>query len=211
MKPTHQLIIAFSFFAIIGGASAETTTRREVGSGVDDECADIITSGYDGDKFVYTRTLEDAEKCEVAVKRKKQPRSAMRLGDHYSEYDPRRAVKVWESTPVKTCGTAASLGMAYYNGDGTIKNYKLAAKWYELASYNGCGVGYAQNNLGIMYDNGEGVPKDQIRAYALFLLATNNGSATAKTNAIRMERVLTTDQQILGQELARKLSAQNRQ
>jgi transposase InsO family protein len=51
----------------------------------------------------------------------------------------------------------------YANGDGVLKDYNEAAKWYRVAADQGSS--FAQSTLGITYDGGLGVPQDYIQAH----------------------------------------------
>lgn len=183
--------------------------ERVVGERVDDACATIVTRTFDGSKWKYHFELESVEECEAAVKKSRNPVSAMELGMQYAKWGLHNdAVRVWQSTDAKTCGTANLLGDAFYNGDGVIKNFRLAAQHYRLAGFNGCNQSSALNNLGLMYENGQGVEKDVVMAYALFLVAAQNGERVSRRNAERVERILTVHQQDRGQQLAVGLAKQ---
>ena len=51
----------------------------------------------------------------------------------------------------------------FEKGQGVAKNYKEAAKWYQLSAEQGFKDG--QTNLGLMYEKGNGVLQDIIRSY----------------------------------------------
>jgi TPR repeat protein len=66
------------------------------------------------------------------------------------------------------------------NGQGVVKEYAEAVKWYRLAAQQG--NEFAQYNLGVMYANGQGVVKDYAEATKLFRLAAQQGHKTAQYN-----------------------------
>ena len=68
-----------------------------------------------------------------------------------------------------------NLGVKYDNGEGVIKDDKVAVEWYTKAAMQG--DAYAQYNLGVMYFNGEGsLRKDNSLAYMWFHLLLINGN-----------------------------------
>ena len=70
------------------------------------------------------------------------------------------------------------LGSMYSEGQGVIKDYKEAAKWYRLAA--GQGNANSQFSLGFMYSNGQGVIRDLVLAHIWYNLAASNGSERGK-------------------------------
>ena len=72
------------------------------------------------------------------------------------------------------------LGWMYRNGEGVIKNYREAVKWYRLAAEQG--LAKAQSNLALMYDNGYGVPENDREAVKWYKLAAEQGLAKAQYN-----------------------------
>ena len=63
----------------------------------------------------------------------------------------------------------------YYSGEGVVKNYKEAFKWYKKAAMQGYAP--AQHNLGAMYDKGKGVAKNYKEALTWFKKAAAQGYA----------------------------------
>ncbi len=78
-----------------------------------------------------------------------------------------------------------NLGTLFYYGDGVAKNYKIAADWYQKATYQGhTKAAYA---LGMMYLHGVGVEQDGKRAVELFYIASQNGLSEAKATLEQMK------------------------
>ena len=70
------------------------------------------------------------------------------------------------------------VGIHYYLGLGTDKDYPEAIKWFEPAALNGHAD--AMRNLGIMYMRGLGVEQDWSMAYAWLYHAVQNGHEHAE-------------------------------
>jgi TPR repeat protein len=73
-----------------------------------------------------------------------------------------------------------NLGVMYHNGEGVIKNYKVAKEWYMKAANQGDAE--AQHNLGYMYSNGEGVVEDYKVAKEWYTKAAIQGHAPSQYN-----------------------------
>ena len=69
------------------------------------------------------------------------------------------------------------LGIHYYMGLGTKKDWNKAKFWFEKAAKNG--YPDAQYNLGLMYQNGQGVERNLIKAYIWFYAAHKQGHKNA--------------------------------
>ena len=63
-------------------------------------------------------------------------------------------------------------------GEGTVKNPKLAAKYYQMAA--DAGNARAHWHLGLCYQNGIGVPKNMLTAQRMFLHAADDGFMEAE-------------------------------
>lgn len=88
----------------------------------------------------------------------------------YHRGDPAVAFKIWE--PLAQRGHPAaqySLGVLYQQGEGVLRDLRLAAHWYRRAAQRGDPD--AQLNLGLLYARGEGVRQDYVEAYKWFSLA----------------------------------------
>jgi len=72
------------------------------------------------------------------------------------------------------------LGIAYYQGQGTIQDYKEAIKWYTKAAEQGNGL--AQFNLGLMYAQGKGTIQDYKEALKWYTKAAEQGNTLAQRN-----------------------------
>lgn len=86
--------------------------------------------------------------------------------DAYARGDYATALQEWQ--PLAEAGNLAAqfnLGLMHYNGEGGLKNYGEAAKWFELAAEQGDAA--AQINLGVMAYN----EKDYAQAHFWFALA----------------------------------------
>ena len=85
-----------------------------------------------------------------------------------------------------------NLGVLYYDGIGTERNYKEALKWFRMAADQGDAD--AQNNLGIMYYHGHGVGKNYSQAFHWYSLAAEQGHVAAQYNiGIMYEQGIGTD------------------
>ncbi|MEZ8372157.1 tetratricopeptide repeat protein [Vibrio splendidus] len=73
-----------------------------------------------------------------------------------------------------------NLGIMYANGNGVLKDFKEAGKWYRKAAEQG--YANAQHKLGIMYANGYSVLKDFKEAEKWFRKAAEQGHAQAQYN-----------------------------
>ncbi len=70
------------------------------------------------------------------------------------------------------------LGLAYYNGDGVLKDYKEAFKWYKKAAEQG--DVNAQYGVGACYYLGQGVLKDYKEAVIWYKKAANQDNKYAQ-------------------------------
>jgi hypothetical protein len=95
-----------------------------------------------------------------------------------------------------------SLGGCYFGGDGVVKDYVEAAKWFRRAAEQGYGI--SQYNLGVCYDNGFGVQKDFVQAYKWYNLAAAQSTKAAITNLASLERQMTPIQIADAQRLSRE-------
>lgn len=77
------------------------------------------------------------------------------------------------------------LGIQYYLGLGTQRNFKKAKEWFEKSAKQGDAD--AQYNLGAMYENGEYVEKDYTSAAMWYSLAIEQGNGRAEK---RMQSIL---------------------
>lgn len=86
------------------------------------------------------------------------------------------------------------------DGNGALKNYAEAMKWFRLAADQGLAL--AQFNLGLMYANGLG-PQDYVQAHTWLSLSAAQGTQDAPKNREIVERHMTTAQIAEARELAR--------
>ncbi len=73
-----------------------------------------------------------------------------------------------------------NLGVFYYYGVGTEKNWVEAVKWYRKAAQ--AGIALAQFNLGCCCLYGNGVEKDEVEAVKWIRKAAEQGVAEAQVN-----------------------------
>jgi len=88
----------------------------------------------------------------------------------YHRGEPVTAFEIWK--PLADRGHVAaqySLGMLYQQGEGVLRDLRMAAHWYRKAAERGDPD--AQLNLGLLYAQGDGVRQDFIEAYKWFSLA----------------------------------------
>ena len=90
----------------------------------------------------------------------------------------------------------------YDLGQGVPKDYKIAAKWYKLASEQG--HANAQAALGQMHQKGEGVPKNLIRAYMWISIAVSAGVKYADEAKDILVKDLSSSEITTAQKLARE-------
>ena len=72
------------------------------------------------------------------------------------------------------------LGLCTIEGDGVLKDFSEALKWYRLSAEQGDAI--AQYNLGVMYERGDGVLKDFSEALKWYRLSAEQGYASAQYN-----------------------------
>ena len=80
-------------------------------------------------------------------------------------------------------GNAAAqyeLGMRYLEGRGELRDFKLAASWFEKAANQG--LAPAQYRIGAFYEKGMGVARDLARAKSYYERATKSGNPRAMHN-----------------------------
>ena len=70
-----------------------------------------------------------------------------------------------------------SVGLLFDQGLNVIPDYKLAVKWFTLASKQG--HIFAQSNLGWKYHKGQGVAKDNVHAFKWWSIAASKGHKNA--------------------------------
>lgn len=95
-----------------------------------------------------------------------------------------------------------SLGVLYYIGAGTSRDYAKALHWFELAAL--AGHARAQRNLGSMFRQGLGTPKDDFRAFGWYDAAHHAGDPNALDYMKWVALVVGANQQALGRRLIEK-------
>lgn len=73
-----------------------------------------------------------------------------------------------------------NLGVCYFNGTGTNKDFLVSAKWYLKAAEQG--IAQAQYNIGYCYEFGLGVPQNFQKAVFWYQLAAEQNHADAQNN-----------------------------
>jgi TPR repeat protein len=96
------------------------------------------------------------------------------------------------------------LGIQYYLGLGTKRNYRQAKEWFEKSAKQGFVDG--QYNLGVMYENGEYVEQNYTTAAMWYSLAIDLGNehARKRMQAILDEHKLFPNQYNRAKELAKQ-------
>ena len=84
------------------------------------------------------------------------------------------------------------LGLRFYRGTWVRGDKTEAAKWFRKAAEQG--YLKAQFNLGLCYVKGEGVVADVVEAYKWFYLAGLAGDQPARTEYLKLAKVMTTEQ-----------------
>ncbi len=72
------------------------------------------------------------------------------------------------------------LGEAFFQGNGTLKNFSEAIHWYSLSAEHGDSE--AQNTLGYLYFMGRGVERNEEKGAEYFLQAAKNNFPQAQFN-----------------------------
>ncbi|MGH7865082.1 MAG: tetratricopeptide repeat protein [Candidatus Binataceae bacterium] len=100
-----------------------------------------------------------------------------------------------------------ALGVLYYIGAGTPRDYAKAIHWFERAAL--AGHPQAQRHLGSMFRQGLGTPKDDFRAFGWYDAAYRSGDPNARAYMKWCALVVGANQQALGRRLiAKDLKAQ---
>jgi TPR repeat protein len=124
--------------------------------------------------------------------------------------DDAEAVKWYRNAAERGVAEAqANLGYMYSSGRGLPKDRHEAIKWYRKAAKQGHAA--AQNSLGIMYARGEGAPKDNFLAYMWFFLAAELSDNEARKNRDLMVPLLTREQVVKAERMAREWMAEQQQ
>lgn len=127
----------------------------------------------------------------TACGQSEDPKLVFKKGNYEEAFD------LWK--PRASNGDAEAqnyLGVHYYLGLGTGKNFKEAVKWFDMAAKSG--YPDAQRNLADMYHYGRGVPQDYYKAYIWYFAASQQGHENAKLSLenITGDNKLTPNQQM---------------
>ncbi len=123
----------------------------------------------------------------------------------FNQGDYVKSLPLWRAQANKGDAQAQNyVGIHYYLGLGTGRNYKKAKEWFEKSAIQGNAD--AQYNFGVMYENGEFVKQDYTTAYMWFYLANENGNshASGRMKGLAEEHKLFPNQMRHAAELSRK-------
>lgn len=113
--------------------------------------------------------------CFTAAMADEKPEDWLRRGDE--QYDAGRHKEALEMyLRAAGAGNAEAqfkAGYAFYNGEGTDRDYASAAMWFKRAARGG--FAKAEYNLAYCYMNGRGVPRDYDKAEALLKQSAEKG------------------------------------
>jgi TPR repeat protein len=101
------------------------------------------------------------------------------------------------------------LGVMYYTAHGVQRDYAEAVKWWRLAAEQGHAK--AQFNLGSKYRIGRGVPQDDVLAHMWFNIAAALGDEAAEYGRDFEAMLMTPDQIVEAQRMAREWMAKHQQ
>ena len=85
-----------------------------------------------------------------------------------------------DATKQPPAGVEYNLALRYYKGDGVVKDYAEAVKWFRKAAEQNNAD--AQCYLGDCYDNGQGVVKDYVEAVKWYRKAAEQNNVSAQYN-----------------------------
>jgi uncharacterized protein len=140
--------------------------------------------------------------CVAACSKPTDPTSALRRGELEAAFTLTRQLA--ESGEV---AAQNRLGVLYYLGSGTQRDYAQALAWFERAAL--AGDASAQRHLGSMFRQGLGTPKDDFRAFGWYDAAFHNGDPRARDYMKWVALVVGANQQALGRRIvAADLKAQ---
>ncbi len=94
------------------------------------------------------------------------------------------------------------LGQMFQQGNDKTRDYKQAAKWYELSAKHG--YRRAQHRLGAMYARGRGVARNYIKAYAWCQVSASQHSRRAFLKLKKIEPNMSVEQVLYAKKLTRK-------
>jgi len=126
------------------------------------------------EKRVEERRL--AKEREAEQRRKEDATRQFINACNYKQYDT--AVKLLASVNRDDANVQCCLGTMYYNGNGVLKSYTEAFKWYEKSAKQGNAV--AQLKLANMYAQAQGVKRNTDLAIHWYTLSATLGNAEAQ-------------------------------
>jgi serine/threonine protein kinase len=98
-----------------------------------------------------------------------------------------------------------NVGVAYYNGSGTARDYVEALTWFKEAAE--MGLADSRYNLGLMYKNGHGMHRDLVQAYFWLYLAAQQGDNDALAMCKSVAASMSSDQCTTAEVMIREYSA----
>ena len=97
-------------------------------------------------------------------------------------------IKDLEKKAKKDAALSFRLGVAYFNGDETERDYKKAFYWMDKAASGGYGDSNCRYYLGRMYEKGLGVKNDYVKARKYYDSASRAGNVKAKVKLADLYR-----------------------
>jgi uncharacterized protein len=147
------------------------------------------------------------------IAREGHPAAQFRLGDMYAQgqgvdEDPDQAMEWFKLSAGQGYALAQNaLGDIYAAGKTVPRDVVAAESWYRRAAVQG--EAKSQYSIGVMHAIGVGLPRNMFLAYMWFELSAALGDVNGAAARERMEFVMTDDELVRGQELARKCLASN--
>ncbi|MDA9043106.1 sel1 repeat family protein [Pseudomonadales bacterium] len=154
------------------------------------------------------RDPKEAERWLLASAKQGNSAAQVDLGGMYYYGDGvaknlKKAVTWYRKSAVQGNAEAQQMmGFMYDQGYGVLQDDKEAIRWFRMSAEQG--NIYAQNSLGTMYGAGEGVRVDRIYAHMWYNIAARDGHPALSDNRRNIEKLMTRDQIIQAQELAKE-------
>jgi TPR repeat protein len=107
-------------------------------------------------------------------------RFAMAEYYHHTKYDYKKAMSLYVELAEEQFGQAINaIGFMYLRGQGVVRDYKMAVKYFKMSKY-----GY--NNLGYMYQEGFGVKANMDTAIKYYKLAIEDKNLNGIDNLVQV-------------------------
>ncbi|MCD9544329.1 tetratricopeptide repeat protein [Photobacterium carnosum] len=152
---------------------AETSANAEVLY----NAANILIS-----ESMMQENIEQGIKYLVLLAKKNHPKATLTLADYYYEDSHyKEALKLYHQLEQKQDPYVLySLGVMYFDGEGTQQDYKRGNKYYLAAAK--LGYNDAMYQLAFSYNDGQGVKQDYTKAALWFKKSAEQGDASAMYN-----------------------------